>query len=107
MHASGLAAFERREARRSGIYAFEQRPEALPPALERRFRQDRAGWTHFSAQPPGYRRLAIWWVASAKREDTRLRRLGLLMDAHAKKHRIGVVFGQTGTVPTPGARARS
>ena len=100
MHPAGMAAYARRDEARTGIDSFEQRPEALPPALERRFRRNRKAWNQFSAQPPGYRRLAVWWVSSAKREQTQLRRLGQLIDASAQGRRLGVLFGQTGTVPT-------
>ena len=104
MHQSGLDAYAKRDPARSGIYSFEQRPQSFPPELERRFRKDRPAWTHFNAQPPGYRRLAIWWVSSAKREETRLRRLSQLIDASSRGMRIGVLFGQTGVVPTPTPR---
>jgi uncharacterized protein YdeI (YjbR/CyaY-like superfamily) len=80
MHASGLAAFEGRDRSRAG-YSFEERPSALDAALEQQFRRERAAWAFFSAQPPGYRRTAIFWVESAKREATRRRRLDALVAA--------------------------
>lgn len=100
MHAAGLEAYAKRDEARSGIYSFEQRPEAFPPALERRFRASRAGWRFFGQQPPGYRRLAIWWVVSAKRDETRERRLAQLIDVSAQGMRVGVLFGQTAPVAT-------
>ena len=104
MHQSGLDAYTRRDPARSGIYSFEQRPQAFPPELERRFRTDRTAWAHFNAQPPGYRRLAIWWVSSAKREETRLRRLSQLIEVSGQGMRIGALFGQTGAVPSAAPR---
>jgi uncharacterized protein YdeI (YjbR/CyaY-like superfamily) len=104
MHQSGLDAYLKRDPARSGVYSSEQRPQSLPPEFERRFKKDRPAWTHFDAQPPGYRRLAIWWISSAKREETRLRRLSQLIDASGRGMRIGVLFGQTGAVPTPPPR---
>jgi uncharacterized protein YdeI (YjbR/CyaY-like superfamily) len=104
MHQSGLDAYAKRDPARSGIYSFEQRPQSFPPELERRFRTAKAAWTHFKAQPPGYRRLAIWWVSSAKREETRLRRLRQLIEVSGQGMRIGALFGQTGAVPTPSPR---
>ena len=101
MHQSGLDAYTKRDPAKSGIYSFEQRPHSFPPELERRFRTAKGAWTHFNAQPPGYRRLAIWWVSSAKREETRLRRLSQLMEVSGQGMRIGALFGQTGAVPTP------
>jgi uncharacterized protein YdeI (YjbR/CyaY-like superfamily) len=89
MHAAGLAAFEKRSAARSGIYAYEQRDQArLDAAAEKRFRADRKAWRFFEAQPPGYRHLAIWRVVSAKREATRESRLAALIEASARGERL-------------------
>jgi hypothetical protein len=96
MHEAGHAAYARRDPAKSGIYSFEQRPKAFPPALEQRFRTRARAWAHFQAQPPGYQRLAIWYVMSAKREDTQLTRLARVMEASATGGRLGVLFGQTG-----------
>src|SRR2546423_7360934 len=80
MHPAGLAAFERRTEERSGIYSYEQRKSArLDPAAERSFRANKKAWTFFQAQAPGYRQAATWWVISAKREETRKKRLTTLI----------------------------
>jgi hypothetical protein len=34
----------------------------------------------FAQQAPSYRRAAIWWVISAKREETRLKRAQTLIE---------------------------
>jgi uncharacterized protein YdeI (YjbR/CyaY-like superfamily) len=91
MRPAGLAAFEARESRRTGIYSFEQRPRDLPAPLERIFRANKAAWAHWKAQPPGYRRTAIWWVVSAVREETRLGRLGRLIGDSAASGRLGLM----------------
>jgi uncharacterized protein YdeI (YjbR/CyaY-like superfamily) len=78
MTAAGLAAFERRSEERTGIYSFE-RPAALDPAYERELRANSAAWADFEARPPSYRKAAISWVMSAKREETRHRRLATLV----------------------------
>jgi uncharacterized protein YdeI (YjbR/CyaY-like superfamily) len=84
MHPAGRAAFEARTAARSGVYAYEQRQaSALAPADEATFRANEAAWRFFQSRPPSYRRTAIWWVVSAKREATRLRRLATLIDDSA------------------------
>jgi uncharacterized protein YdeI (YjbR/CyaY-like superfamily) len=81
MTAAGLAAFEARADERSAIYAYEQRRAAeLEPEQEQRFRADAAAWEWFQGQPPSYRRTAIHWVTSAKRSDTRERRLAMLLE---------------------------
>ena len=82
---AGLAAFERRDPAKSGTYSYEQRHGAeLGPDRERRFRANAAAWTYFQAQPPWYRRTATWWVVSAKREETRARRLETLIERSAR-----------------------
>lgn len=79
MTRAGLAAFEARTAERTGMYAFEQRATELPAAYRERFRKQRAAWKHFQQEAPWYRRTSSHWVTSAKREETRLRRLGILI----------------------------
>jgi uncharacterized protein YdeI (YjbR/CyaY-like superfamily) len=89
MTPAGLAAFEARSAKRTGVYSYEQRHEAkLDAAQERRFRSNPAAWEFFQSQPPGYRQTAIYWVMSAKREETRERRLATLIDDSAHGRRI-------------------
>lgn len=101
MHASGTAAFERRDPKKSGIYSFEQRPKAFPPAFEKLFRKHAAGWKYFTAQPPGYQRLGIWYVMSAKREETQRTRLAKVIEASDRGIRLGVLFGQTSSTGKP------
>jgi uncharacterized protein YdeI (YjbR/CyaY-like superfamily) len=80
MHAAGLAAFEKRQGNRSGIYSYEQRKSAkLPVAYERRFRAHKTAWTFFRAQAPWYQRICSFWIISAKKEETRLKRLAILI----------------------------
>jgi uncharacterized protein YdeI (YjbR/CyaY-like superfamily) len=87
MQSAGLAAFQKRESKRSAIYSYEQRKGArLSLAHEKRFRASPSAWKFFQAQPPGYRKLCSWWVISAKKEETRLKRLAALVE-HSGHHR--------------------
>jgi uncharacterized protein YdeI (YjbR/CyaY-like superfamily) len=87
--AGGLRAFEARTDDRSAIYSYEQRQEAkLAPEEERELRAEERAWEFFRAQPPSYRKTAIWWVVSAKRDETRRRRLGTLIEDSATGLRI-------------------
>jgi uncharacterized protein YdeI (YjbR/CyaY-like superfamily) len=89
MHAAGLAAFAKRSEKKSAVYSYEQRHEArLGPLHEKAFKARNAAWAFFSAQPPGYRQVAIYWVVSAKRDETRRTRLGKLMIESAAGRRI-------------------
>jgi uncharacterized protein YdeI (YjbR/CyaY-like superfamily) len=75
MKPPGLKAFALRSAAKTGIYSFENRPKELSPEMQRQFKSDKAAWEFFQKQPPGYRRLASFFVMSAKQEETRQRRL--------------------------------
>jgi uncharacterized protein YdeI (YjbR/CyaY-like superfamily) len=78
--AAGRAAFAAREAKRSGVYSFEQdEPPAFAPAQRKVLRANAKAWTFFSSRPPWYQRAATWWVASAKRPETRDKRLRTLI----------------------------
>jgi uncharacterized protein YdeI (YjbR/CyaY-like superfamily) len=89
MRPEGLAAFQSRSDERSAIYAYEQRQEAkLDAGSERRFRSNRDAWRFWESQPPWYRRTAAWWVISAKRPETRERRLAQLIEDSADRRRI-------------------
>jgi uncharacterized protein YdeI (YjbR/CyaY-like superfamily) len=89
MMPAGLAAWERRDPKKSGIYLFERNDAAAFDAeAERRFKRSRRAWTYFIAQPPGYRRLATHYVTSAKRPETRERRLAALIECSARGERL-------------------
>jgi uncharacterized protein YdeI (YjbR/CyaY-like superfamily) len=89
MRAAGRAAFERRSEERSGIYSYEQRKKArLDPDQEREFRANEAAYEFFRSQPAGYRRTATHWVVSAKREETRRKRLATLIEDSADGRRL-------------------
>jgi len=84
MRPAGLAAFAQRLEAKSAIYAYEQRENAaLGAEAEQQFRANPAAWEFFQAQPAWYRRTASWWVISAKRPETRAKRLATLIDDSA------------------------
>jgi uncharacterized protein YdeI (YjbR/CyaY-like superfamily) len=92
MRPAGLAAFEARTGERSGIYSFEQKDQvAFDAAMEREFRADAAAWAYFQSCPPWYRRTATWWVVSAKKEETRAKRLATLIAESAAGRAIRVL----------------
>lgn len=99
MTTAGLNAFAARDERRTGLYSFEQRPATLPPEFQARFRRDRRAWTFFQKQPPSYQRTSTHWVMSAKREETRDRRLATLIECSARQERIPLLARPS--KPTP------
>jgi uncharacterized protein YdeI (YjbR/CyaY-like superfamily) len=89
----GLAAFERRGEGRASANSIERETAAFDQAAERRFRANRAAWRFWHGQPAGYVKTATWWVMSAKREETRTRRLAALIDHSARGERVPQVTG--------------
>lgn len=88
MRAAGRKAFEARDAARTdALHAVRDNPR-LDNAREATFKANRPAWEFFQAQPPGYRRLAIWWIVSAKREETRTRRFDQLLAISAARRRL-------------------
>jgi uncharacterized protein YdeI (YjbR/CyaY-like superfamily) len=74
--------------RAAGVKSFEGRDRAtskrelpgLGAAHLKLFRANPKAWEFFNSQPPSYRRYTAWWVVSAKREETRLKRLQMLIE---------------------------
>lgn len=88
MTSAGLEAYEARDRERSGRYSLERDQARLNAAQERDFKARPKAWAFWEAQPPGYRKRATWWVVSAKREETRARRLATLIEDSAEGRRI-------------------
>lgn len=79
MQPAGLAAFGVRDVEKTKLYSYESRAQPLDPSHEAEFRANFAAWAFWEAQPAHYRQGATHWVASAKREETRRKRLGTLI----------------------------
>lgn len=89
MTAAGLAAFARRLERRSRVYAYEQGGASQLNDTERsRFMRHRAAWKFWESMPPGYQKTMLHWVTSAKRPETRERRLDKLINACSNGMRL-------------------
>jgi len=89
MGPAGLKAFERRTEEKSGIYAYENRKSAvLGAATEKQFRARRKAWVFFQKLPTAYRQTLIWWIVTAKKEETRKQRLEKLIAASEAGRRL-------------------
>jgi uncharacterized protein YdeI (YjbR/CyaY-like superfamily) len=84
MRPEGLAVFERRDPKRSGVYSYEREHAAFGPDELKALKAETKARTFFEAQPPGYRRVITFWVMSAKKPETRARRLEILI-GHSRK----------------------
>src|ERR1039458_9193355 len=91
----GLKAFAGRDEQKAMQYSYERSTCKLEGAYEKQFRGIAKAWEFFQAQPPGYRRTATWWVISAKREETRGKRLATLMETSERGHRLDMLAPQT------------
>ena len=96
MQPAGLAAFEARDPARTDEYSYENRPQGLDKVYEVEFRANAAAWAFWEAQPPHYRKGAAHWVMSAKREETRQKRLATLIADSAAGRWIGLYRQQPG-----------
>jgi uncharacterized protein YdeI (YjbR/CyaY-like superfamily) len=109
MHPAGQAAFDRRDAAATARYSFEREAAELQPADLARFRKNSKAWGYFESEAPWYRRVAVHWVVSAKREETRERRMATLIEVSRAGRRIGAVPSprrpQKRRTPPPSAKA--
>lgn len=99
MTEAGLKAYSLRDPKRTGIYAFENKPREFSPEFEKKFRSNKRAWDFFQSEPPSIRKVCIFWVMSAKQEETRLRRLDSLIESSAKGVRRGVLESKSKARP--------
>jgi uncharacterized protein YdeI (YjbR/CyaY-like superfamily) len=88
MAAPGRKAFERRDATRNSEYSYERETATLSPAEQKLFRANRKAWEFFQALPPYARRMSAWFVVSARRPETRQKRLLRLIGDSAAGRRL-------------------
>jgi hypothetical protein len=91
MMPAGLKAFEERDEAKAKRYSYEQRFPKLDRASEAKFKANSRAWEFFHSQPDSYKRTATWWVMSAKKQETRSRRLATLIDDSEKELRLGML----------------
>ncbi|MBD1394485.1 YdeI/OmpD-associated family protein [Mucilaginibacter glaciei] len=88
MQPAGVAAYALRDESRSRIYAFENEAKVFSTEYEKIFRRNKTAWAFFQSQPPGYIKLSIHRVMTAKQEKTQLSRLEKLIAASENGLRI-------------------
>jgi len=75
IHPSGTAIFVNRKVSETNLYSFENENKTLPEQFEKEFKSNKQAWEFFSRQAPSYKRTTIFYIMSAKQEETRMRRL--------------------------------
>jgi uncharacterized protein YdeI (YjbR/CyaY-like superfamily) len=89
MTPAGEAAFEARREDRTAVYSYERRHEArFDKEQLAAFRANKVAWAWFGRQSSSYRALATFWVVSAKRPETRAKRLASLIECSAEGQRV-------------------
>jgi uncharacterized protein YdeI (YjbR/CyaY-like superfamily) len=85
---AGHKAYAARLENTSGIYSYEQRGEQLEEPYASELKKHKGAWEYFQAQSPYRRKSLGWWIVSAKKEETRLARLKILIDAAATGRKL-------------------
>jgi len=88
MTQAGLELFNNRKDKAGDRYSYENFPANLAPEMEELFRKNKEAWTFFEKQPPSYRKVRIYWINSAKQDETKLNRLKKLIDACQQGRRL-------------------
>jgi uncharacterized protein YdeI (YjbR/CyaY-like superfamily) len=96
MTAAGALAYEINK-HKSGLYSYEKPLASLEPAEEKDLRKNRAAWAYWEKQPPGYRKLVLNWITTAKKPETRAKRLATLIEDCAAERRIAGYDWRKGT----------
>jgi uncharacterized protein YdeI (YjbR/CyaY-like superfamily) len=85
---AGHAAFAKRDEARSAIHAYERAAAELDAESTKTFKADKKAWAFYRAQAPWYQRTSTYWVVSAKRPETRERRLAILIEYSRNGERL-------------------
>jgi len=90
MTPAGVRAYEENK-HKTGVYAYENEQKDLTAAETAAFRRDKAAWTWFEKSAPSYRKVVLHWINSAKKRETRARRLATLIEDSAAGRKIAGV----------------
>jgi len=87
MRPAGARAYEENQGRQ-GVYAYENALKELTRAETAQFKRNKAAWADWEQRPAGYRRVVLHWISSAKKPETRARRLATLIEDSAAGRKI-------------------
>lgn len=88
MQPAGLAAYAKRKDKKSKVYSYEQEKVVLDPAYKAKIKENPKAWEYYKKLAPSYKKASIRWVMSAKREETRLKRLNILIESSEDQQKI-------------------
>ena len=84
----GLAAYAARDRLQAPATWYDKERPELSPQFLQALRANGKAWAHYQAQAPSYRHMTTHWVMGATKEETRARRLGILIDCSARGRKI-------------------
>ena len=79
MTEAGERAYEENK-HKTGLYSYEKPLASLSADEAKAFRRHKRAWAYWESHPPGYRRLVLNWITTARKAETRARRLATLVD---------------------------
>lgn len=86
---AGLAAFKKRNPERIAKASYEQKNVALASEYEQEIKKNNKAAKYFYEEmPPSYRKQVVWWIMSAKKKETQLKRLDILIKSSHKNEVI-------------------
>ncbi len=87
---AGKKMFEANSLRRRD-YSYEQEQRTMSEMYIEEFKKNKKAWKYYSDQAPWYQRTSSYWVMSAKKEETRARRLAQLISDSEQGKRLGLM----------------
>ena len=94
---SGIDVFNKRDEKKTNLYSFEQKKAKFPAEFEKKLKANKKAWNYFQKLPSYAKRVSTWWIISAKKEETKLNRLAVLIKCSEEERKIpGLVIGKKG-----------
>jgi uncharacterized protein YdeI (YjbR/CyaY-like superfamily) len=88
MQKAGLIAFNLRLEKKSKVYSIEQKNSKLSEEFKHVFKKELKAWQFYNSLSPSTIKQCNLWIMSAKKEETKLKRLNILMEHSSKKEKI-------------------
>lgn len=80
----GLSAFRERDKKNEAKATHEQKEVVLDASYLSQLKGNELAMKNFERRPGGYQKQCFWWIMSAKREETRQKRLEILIKSSEK-----------------------
>lgn len=94
MTPAGLEVYHRRDEKKSRQASYERQNVELDTEYEARIRQNENAWQYYENLAASYKKASIHWVMSARKEETRLRRLEILIQSCEAGQKIPLLRGK-------------